>query len=217
MEIEPGETKELAKRGAEAIQRVTGGAVHELSMLLGQNVAFWRFKNAVQIAERAGEFLERKGVKQSQLPTGLRDVVPILEYGSMEDEPALQDMWAALLASFAVPEFAEQAQPKFHELLRQISAPEAHILYALYRTKGYVGASSYKYITSEYVSELTGIAHENIVNFVLNLIRLGLLQGQERFHSSNVRDVEIILLTPIGREFMRRCTFFSDAPMSAGK
>ena len=215
MEVEPRATKELIKRGADAIQKVTGGAVHELGMLLGQNVALWRFKNAVQIAEKADQFLELKGIKPNQLPTGLRDIVPVFEYGSMEDEPSLQEMWAALLASYTIPEFAEQAQPKFHELLRQISAPEAQILYALFETKGFVGHDPYRYLTSETVSELTDIAHENAINLVLNLKRLGLLQGQERFQSSHVREVEVVLLTPIGREFMSRCTFFGDSPTNS--
>lgn len=207
MEIDPETRKQLFEQGAKAIGSVSGGLVRELDALLGQNVTWWRFRNAVDITMRADALLKKKGVDPTQLPPKLKDIVPILEYGSLEDDPPLQDMWASLLASTTMHEFRGQVQPKFHELLRQITASEARMLLWLYEGRFMAGDVSYIHTDTKQTHRHLGISQNEATNLALNLMRLGLVRGQERFNGyPSVEAVEMVTLTGLGRLFVERCT-----------
>lgn len=111
---------------------ISRGVITELSQLLGQQVAYWRFKNAVTIAIRAQGFLESKGLRPHDLPAELRVIVPLIESASYEDEPELQKMWSSLLAASISPEFDSLMHPKYSEVLKQISPLEARLLHDMY-------------------------------------------------------------------------------------
>lgn len=209
MEIDERTQAELLKRGSDAISAVTGGAYKEFSFLLSQNVALWRFKNGVNIAERAGEYLARKNILPEQLDPKLRDIVPILEYCSYEDDTRLSHMWAALLASYTAPEFKGESQPKYYELLRQLSPTEAAILSHLHTT-GYLPKNpNFHYVTSEYLAEALSVNHNDILNLTSNLIRLGLIKGQGEYHDEELVRTSVINLSTVGLNLMRRCEAFS--------
>ena len=218
MDIDAETQKQLTKMGTEAIQQISGGAVKELNMVLGQNVAYWRFINLLKIAIKARDLLKEKGINPQQLPPQLRDIVPILEHASMEDDHNLQRMWASLLASYATPDFSEGLQPKFHEILRQLSPSEATILKHFYDGKFLSKNPNYDYLASLPLSSRLNMKHDDIISFALNLMRLSLIHGQEVFEEGELAEVTSMSLTPIGVRLIERCTYFeSDADETVGR
>lgn len=98
---------------------ISRGVITELSQLLGQQVAYWRFKNAVTIVIRAQRFLESKGLKPQDLSAELRVIVPLIESASYEDEAKLQKMWSSLLAASISPEFDSSMHPNIAKCLNK--------------------------------------------------------------------------------------------------
>lgn len=117
MDDEASLSQESVKQVGRFLDGISRGVITELSQLLGQQVAYWRFRNAVTIALKAQNFLASKGLEPQQLSAELRVIVPLLEYASYEDEPELQKMWASLLAASISPDFDSSMHPKYSELL----------------------------------------------------------------------------------------------------
>ena len=167
---------------------ISRGVVTELSQLLGQQVAYWRFKNAVTIALKAQDFLESKRLEPQQLSAELRVIVPLLEYASYEDEPELRQMWASLLAASVSPAFDSSMHPKYSEVLKQLSPLEARLLKDMYDTFNQNGGY-WVYARSEPMEERIGIPAEKLEPFLANLDRLNLVQarfGDKTFFVANI-------------------------------
>lgn len=190
------------------LDTISRGVVTELSQLLGQQVAYWRFKNAVNTALKAQTFLESKGLRTQQLSAELRVIVPLVEGASYEDEPNLQNMWASLLAASISPEFDAAMHPKYSEVLKQISPLEAQLLNDIYNRKqervrhGWV----YAILESESWKYILGITNQELQPFFVNLDRLNLIQmvdgrGEEGYFLSSIS------VRPFLLDFMERCTY----------
>jgi Abortive infection alpha len=82
--------------------------------------------DGVQLAQDAGLEVQ---------PVHRRILIPILEYGSWEEEPELRGLWAALLANAASPGPANKILPAFPEILRQLTPVQASILQWMYEKK----------------------------------------------------------------------------------
>lgn len=96
--IEKG-IEEAAKAAKEYLDRLVAPGLEQGGGMIGDTVAYWRFKNKINLVLKAKAFLEAKGIEpQRVLP---KVVAPLLEAGSLEGDDEMKARWAALLASAA--------------------------------------------------------------------------------------------------------------------
>lgn len=190
---------------------ISRGVITELSQLLGQQVAYWRFKNAVTIALKAHTFLESKGLHPQQLSAELRVIVPLIDSASYEDEPELQKMWASLLAASISPEINTLMHPKYSEVLKQLSPIEVHLLHDIYEHKQeWINQSwIYAILESKAREQIIGLPTKELQPFFVNLDRLNLVHvqygtGKEGYFLS------IVSVLPFLLDFMERCTYIKE-------
>jgi hypothetical protein len=121
---------------ADLIQKIAGPAAEEFGLTLKDHVLFLRLKRQARLWQRVKEFLYEAGIDPQRVP--LKLLGPIIESGSLEEDDLLQDKWAALLAN-AANGHEDAVHPSFVEVLKQISALEAHFLDALYSLRLHKG------------------------------------------------------------------------------
>ncbi len=121
--IEKG-IEEAAKAAKDYLDKLLTSGLEQTGGIIGDTVAYWRFKNKVNLVLKAKAFLEAKGIEPGRvLP---KVVAPLLEAGSLEEESDMKDRWAALLASAATD--PNKVPPAFPRILSEISSKEALIL-----------------------------------------------------------------------------------------
>jgi hypothetical protein len=99
--------------------------------MLADHVRYLRFRRSLKLMDRARAVLEARGVEPNAVPH--RVLVPLLEAGSLEDDPDMSERWAQLLASAA--EDPNVVAPSFPEVLRQLEPVEARLLDQLVATR----------------------------------------------------------------------------------
>lgn len=116
-----------------AFSAVLGEPAAELGGLLTDRLRYLRFKQMLKLMNRASELLEAKGIQPQQVPR--RVLMPLLEAGSLEDDPEIMELWAQLLASAA--ESPANVPPSFPEVLRQLEPVEAKLLSSVVATRSH--------------------------------------------------------------------------------
>ena len=108
--VEKG-VEEAAKVAKDYLDKLVAPGLEESGGIIADTVAYWRFKNKINLVLKSKAFLESKGIEpKAVLP---KVVAPILEAGSLENEE-MKDRWAALLASAATdPERVLPHFPRF--------------------------------------------------------------------------------------------------------
>jgi hypothetical protein len=123
---------ELAKKSLDIImdfaRRIGGPAADEVGIHLGDRFRAWRIVNAYNIFEKTKRKLEEAGLPPNTLPPRL--FLPFMEAASAEDEPSLQDMWAALLATAMLS--PDEVPQSFIETLKQLTPEEARYIDKIY-------------------------------------------------------------------------------------
>jgi hypothetical protein len=112
----------LAKAGAESllkpvadiIDKVAGPAAEEFGLALQDHVKAYRLRGQVRLWQRTREFLDEAGIDVH--PVAPKLLLPIIDYGSVEDDAWLRDRWAALLANAAIGQ--SDVLPAYPEILR---------------------------------------------------------------------------------------------------
>jgi len=132
--------KELAKAGGQvvtetardarkAVSRVFGDAAQELAAMMGDQMRFWRFQHLVAIMEKVERIAAERGLAPEQmkaLPFG--EAIRVAEAASYEEEPALQELWARLIANAIGDPADGGVQRSFIDLLKSLSPAEAAFL-----------------------------------------------------------------------------------------
>ncbi|ULK97698.1 hypothetical protein [Bradyrhizobium sp. I71] len=115
-----------------SVKKFVGLSAGELSGLIGDQLRFQRWKNAVRILDRAKVFCAKNKIPIKAIP--LKFIVPFLDAASLEDTQRttkLTDLWASLLAS-AVTHTDAKSQLLI-EKLRTLSSDDAKQLGKLVR------------------------------------------------------------------------------------
>lgn len=220
VEIAGKAIEEAAELAREFLGKVANPALEESGGLMQDTVKFWRFKNQVNILLKAKAFLEKKGLDpKAILP---KTLAPLLEAGSLETDPGLQDMWANLLASYAEGELAIQSYPS---LLKELSPMEARILTDLNTARVKAGLSGRDLLThgspKMEICKALGISDDQYDVMIDNLIRLNLVQpvgasgalvGDQPLA---IKTNEIVHITALGRGLIEAATAFDDSTKGA--
>lgn len=79
----------------------------------------------IRLLERAQDHLREAGRDPREVEWNV--LFPLLDAGSLEEDPDMADRWAALLANAADPGTSE-VTPSFPEILKQLTTTEARVL-----------------------------------------------------------------------------------------
>jgi hypothetical protein len=183
--------------------RLLGPATEELGGWAGEAVAVRRERWRARVLGRAEGYLLESGQDVHPVP---RPVLwPILEAAADEEDEAMSDRWAALLANAAA--WPARVPPSFPWTLSQLSPQEAGLLDAIFGDAG--GADR-----PVKVMELeTPLDPERRAVAVDNLIRLRLCVPQQLTTPGMVaQNWQIVYLTALGRAFVTECRAPTDRP-----
>lgn len=206
--------KQLAERATEFLGQIVNPPLKELGSLLAEKVKFWRFKNQVNTIIKDQDFLKQKGIQPGKVP--LKTLVPLLEHSSWEEDPSMQMKWASLLANSANPDYSQDINSTYVEILKQLSPLEAKLLDLLFNE--FERAPSDKkdalLFDKQKICDVVNINSEKFDILVNNLFRLNLLQSPASHGGVRIgkypivlRTYEVIQLTPLGCDFIRHCRF----------
>lgn len=116
---------ELAK---EFLGKLISPTIEEVGLLISENVKYLRFKNEIKILLKAKSYVEKQKINLKEIP--IKILVPLLDKASLEDNEAMQDKWANMLANLVDSKKNLQNQI-FPYLLSQISQEEYNELKVL--------------------------------------------------------------------------------------
>lgn len=120
---------DLIKRAGTFLSGVFGPAANELGHLFGDQMKFWRFKNAVRILEKAQRIVDERGLTADDVKAlGFGDGLRLLEAASLEEDESVQDMWAHLMANAVDPSAQTKPEKMYVDILKSLSGREVVFL-----------------------------------------------------------------------------------------
>ena len=108
----------------EFLQSVITPPLEQVGGLLADQIKLYRFKNQVDILQKATDYINAKGIKTHKV--GLKTLVPLLEDCSLEEEGYLQDKWTSLFVN-TVKEDSKIESYIFGRILREMSSRDCKI------------------------------------------------------------------------------------------
>lgn len=128
---------EIEKQAGEIAGRVIGRtadgtmdiAGNIIGGLIGDRIREWRTRNLVESLSKTADYLRAKGIpldRTKALPMG--EAYAMFEEASKQDDPTIQDMWAALLANAMDNDSDVRIEPAFVATLSSLRGAEARIL-----------------------------------------------------------------------------------------
>jgi hypothetical protein len=120
---------DLVRRVGGYLGGVFGPASHELSLLFGEQMKFWRFKNAANILEKTEAIIRERGLRPDQIKAlGFGEGLLLLDAASQEEDETVQALWARLMANSIDPVAVAKPEKVYIDLLKSISGREAVFL-----------------------------------------------------------------------------------------
>ena len=175
------------------LERAIGPSIDEYGLILQDKVKLRRLKNQINIFEKAKQIAEKKGIDVKQI--NLKALFPLLEGIALEEEKALQDMWANLFVNY-IDSNKNLNSNVYPSILSQISTHEVEIL-------KYMLANKFTLSTRD-ESLMINTDIEWSDEELANLCRLGLIKG---FGRSIKRGIfEKYKLDIFAEVFMNACT-----------
>ena len=203
------------KAALKFLGKVFGKPIEQVGLILGDQVAYYRWKNLVNIAGKAKDLIEEKSIDPRMVPLSI--IGPMLENASWEEDPKLQDMWAALLAKAADPKYSYNNISLFSNILKQLNSTEVLILDKLYQKYKTVAPGSKEEITerdehSDIINdaavsmtdyEIILQKFESLVLLIPQSIPMG---GDVILDTRKHRFVKRVHFSVLGDEFIKYCT-----------
>lgn len=190
----------------------------EIGELLVDKVRFWRFKNQINILNKAKEYLEQNKINPKKI--SLKVLIPLLETGSLEEDEFMQNKWAALLANAVNPDFEEEIKPSFVEILKELTPTEVKLLDKMFEelNKKLPEAKYEELFSIDRICKYLGLSREKYYVMSDNLIRLNLCQsipirgmtfGEVPLKNqlAMIRTKNVSYLTTLGYSFVNACKF----------
>lgn len=209
--------KSASEFGVEAIKFIrtfTDEAATEISGIFTDKLKFYRWKNQQKFLLKAAEFMTSKGLDQPSRHLPIKELIPLLEYSSLEEDEYLQALWAALLANSADAMTTNSNNLMFVEILKSLSKLEAQILMTIFSIPNCVNENG-MIVTSDLPNSATMMSPlpnarlepgpiEDVKMALANLDRLGCIYivetigGDQRFETIKARE--------LGRQLVKACT-----------
>jgi hypothetical protein len=129
---------DLVKAGAEAamkpfaslIERLFGGAVDQVGGGWEDRVRVRREIRKLKLMKKLDHAIAEAGYEPRPIPDSIW--IPAVQEALLQDDDALQEKWAFLLANAADPRQDNSVSPAFAVILKELTGREAKFLDALY-------------------------------------------------------------------------------------
>lgn len=165
------------------LSRICLPAAEEFGLLLKDKVSSWRADNAISIAKKAEELLEKK-VSCKMVSAHPRIIFSTIENGSWAENDLMQNFWAGLLASSCTPDGKDESNYILIGILSQLTTSQAKLIKHICETvkpyksrAGWIG-SNQLFIEAEKLIEITGISDLHQLDRELDHLRsLELITG----------------------------------------
>lgn len=190
----------------------------ELSGILLDKIRYWRWERLVKLHDKAKKILKDRGVTETRavLP---KLAIPLLDNASLESDDKLQSIWAQLLANAMDPNYKENIEYLYIEIIKNLRPLDAKILHSLFTslesTPGFSGTAVLKEYSVEKrkIIDLLRIESEQYEFAINNLMRLQCLSSM--VYNSNIMagkqpitshgGTEKIAFTVLGWRFVEAC------------
>jgi hypothetical protein len=193
--------------------QITGTGRKEVGGWFADHIRLRRFKSQLKILGKAQEYAEKAGFDPEVV--NMNVLVPLLEAGSLEEDEAMADRWAALLANASSNKSdAPGVPPSFPEVLRQLAPKDAAVLDAIFDVVIQFSRNEWVHrgAIAQQVQDVFSLDDYSFAVTKQNLIRLGLcaapasgLDFTDGNHLYPVVNAEIICLTEFGHAFVTAC------------
>jgi len=215
-------TRETIIAAKEFAGKLISPSLEEGGGLIKDTIKYWRFKNQVNILLKAKEFLSMKGLEPSRILP--KTLIPLLENASLEEDEAIQNKWATLLANAAREDIGYLIKPSYAEILNELSPIEVKILDYIYHRLNEnkeVEIIRIDFTKKEILSIIGDKYSDDYYLIIDNLFRLNLLQptasgkskttlvtynsGENDNIDVALRTSEIVSITYLGLAFIKAC------------
>lgn len=207
--------KETASQVVGFISDILRPPARELGGLLADKIRLSRWKNQVEILQKAIEHIEKLGLSKHKIP--VKFLASFLDNCAWEEDENMKERWAALLANFVSKGERTNAHMSFSSILGQLSPVEAKLLDLMYDEVFWVARRAHRkvpsYQATSRIAESLNITKKEAYVISDNLIRLNLIQTNFKFkpeerdasYSKVEPTYDEISLTYMGVEFVRTC------------
>lgn len=178
--------------GASAfLSRICLPAAEEFGLLLKDKVSSWRAKNAVEIANKAQNLIEKQ-LSSLVVSAHPRIIYSTIENGSWAEDDFMQSLWAGLLASSCTPDGKDESNIILINLLSQLTSSQAKIISHIcqnaktYKGRGGFIVSHLLYMEADELLQISGIEDIHQLDRELDHLR-GLELINAGFDPNNLR------------------------------
>lgn len=189
-----GPAERLTREVRSLLEKVLGPAAEEVGQMLGDRMRLHRLRNVHRMLEAYRAYMETHRLEASRIPL-LKEILPIVEHASLEDDADLTRRWAQLLASTTAGDGINAGYPA---ILAQLSPTDARVLDVLFDQS----QSSDRPLPAllESVEFGPGFDFETLTSVADNLNRLGLCRPYPTLEFP-----VMMRLTRVGYYFVAAC------------
>jgi hypothetical protein len=212
-------SKEAMQAGRD-IGRFLSGPAGEVVGMLWDHLKVVRFERQIRLSERVRNFLGERGMDGPTRTIPLKIGLPLLEFATLEEDDALQDIWARLLVNGGDADSGIEIRRAFVSVLAEMTAVDVRNLAAIEQASPFNADGSTTGIwTCKLPEEAIPVSRRDreVINEIpalemltscSNLERLGCVQSSnQEVLLSGVSPLRAVHLTPFGRAFVQACTY----------
>lgn len=209
---------ETAQKAGSFLAKLFQSPLGELSGIVHDKLRFIRWKRMVEMSDEIGEILQARWITETRaLPPKIW--IPLIENASIEDDDEIKIFWNKLIANAMDPNFSDNINYGYIEMVKSISGKEAFLLKIIYDSlcmDWYLANLSNLHnhtIDKEQLITILNISPDQYVISAHNLMRLQLIapaviSGWIRMwaHSlTSYKWTDEIYLTALGVKFVEAC------------
>ena len=161
------------------IQNSNNRVVAKIGDILLDRLNYYRWNNAVKFLDKYEDKKAKRSADGKETPIPPKFLFEILGNAFMEEEDAVQDLWANLLSNWQFAENRTDISMVFIEILKNLSKNEIRILSAIHTSsdENKIRNDKNLYIDGNVVREYLRLSKEEYELAMLNLFRLYCCEG----------------------------------------
>ena len=127
-----GKAVDAARELGGFLSKYVGGSLEQAMGIFEDKLKYLRWERQVRLIERAGHFLNKRGLQEPSRNVPLHVAIPLIQGGSLEEDNSLQDRWAALLVNAADASSSVEVRRAFVSILEDLTPLDALLFQKIY-------------------------------------------------------------------------------------